>query len=127
MKLGSTTARRLAFVILVGFLGFLFWRLAERRGSEVELVYDLSRTGRTDLVELRVEIRHDGTLARRAGFFYSRQEGSAPVQQRHLVRLADGQYVASFLLRFAQAPPRRVKVPFRIPQPEPVVIRIPRP
>jgi hypothetical protein len=122
MKLDPAVARRFATFVLFAFLGFLFWRLWEGRGREVELVYDLSRVGRTDLVEMRVALWRDGDIEREAGFFFAGGEGSAPAQQRHRVRLREGRYEGRFVLRFSKAPELRVAVPFSLPRPEPVVL-----
>jgi hypothetical protein len=124
MRISPTLGRRLAALIVVGFLGFLLWRLFAARGSEVDLVYDLSRLGRTDLVLLRAEIRRDSELVRSAEFRYPRKEAMAPTQQRHRIRLPNGSYTADFVLQFGGAPERRATVRFSLPQEGPVLLPV---
>jgi hypothetical protein len=118
MKLDPVLARRLATLVLVGFLGFVLWRLFESRGSEVDLVYDFSRLGRTDLYELQVTLGQGNDRIREADFRYPPREAAAPLQQRHRVRLRDGRYEAIFVLRFAKAPELKLTLPFEIPAPQ---------
>jgi hypothetical protein len=120
-----TTATRVAALVLVAFVGLLFYWVDSRRAKDVELVYDLSRLGRTDLVELHVEIRRSGELVRDARFFYSGGEGGAPSQQRHTLTLPEGAMVAHFGFRFAKALPETRTVPFVLPAQSPVVLAVP--
>jgi hypothetical protein len=118
VKLSPILARRLATLLLLGFLGFVIWRLYESRGSEVELVYDFSRLGRTDLQGLGVTLRQGSDRIREAEFRYPPGEATAPLQQRHRVRLREGRYQAVFVLRFAKAPDLRLILPLEVPTPQ---------
>jgi hypothetical protein len=117
-------ARRIAALIVVGFLAFLAWRLFERRGSEVDLVYDFSRVGRTDLIGLEVALRRGADVVRQATFRYLAREGSAPITQRHRVRLADGSYEVDLVLRFAKGPDLRFSLPLTLPRDGDVILPV---
>jgi hypothetical protein len=127
MRLDPAKAKRIATLVLVAFLGFLVWRLSVARGTEVDLVYDLSRVGRTDLERLQVELRRGADVERTAEFRYPPGEGQAPTQQRHRARLRDGSYQAVLTLQFRKGAPRTAVVPFTVPPPNegPVVLKVP--
>lgn len=127
MKIDAALGRRLATLVLFGFLGFLIWRLVGSQGQEVELVYDLARVGRTDLVELRAVLRRDGELVREATFFYAGGEGSAPTRQVHKVKLREGPHEARLTLRFARGPLYDAALPFTAAEGGPVVLPVPPP
>lgn len=120
-------ARRIATFCVLAFIGLLLWRLTSKAGQDRELVYDLSRVGRTDLVGLQVALRRDGALVREAEYFYRGPEGSAPTQQRHRVRLPDGSYVGTFTLSFRKAPTDVRQTVFVIDGAETQVVPLPAP
>lgn len=125
MKLDRALTRRLAgFAVLAFVLGMLWW-LDQRRAKDVELLYDLSRIGRTDLAHLRVEVRQGPMLARETEFFYAAREGSAPTHQAHRTKLAPGQYTVRFHMRFAKGTTVVREGALALPAAEPVNVPVP--
>ena len=125
MALSRLHTRYLGAACLLGFVAFLFYWVQVRAGKELDVVYDLSRMGRTDLVRLRVEIRRGAELVRDAEFHYPAGEGRAPPQQRHRLKLGEGSYVAHFQLRFSHAAAMARVTPFEVTGTEPVIIPVP--
>jgi len=125
MALSRIQSRIVGGVILLAFVMLLFWWYQKKTGKELDLVYDLSRLGRTDLVGLVVELKRDGLLYRRAEFFYPQGEGKAPNLQRHRLKIPDGTYTAHFALRFAKAASVMRESPFVVSGDAAVTIPVP--
>ena len=98
----SPVRRRIAFYLLVVGIGVIVVRYASRQPCAVTVSYDLG-DAREGLRGLDLSYRRDGEELWRVSFSYEHRP--APSQERHSVRLPEGDYRVDLTLRYRGVPP----------------------